>query len=234
MDSTAQTTHVASEIINETASTGDAWIGQRKQSMGPQKSSTKLLPRVTRGLDSANSPWGLRNHQRNCFHGSRLDSTAQTAPAASEIFNENASTSDEWIQQRKQPLGLQKSSTKLLQRVTHAIDSANIPCGLGNHQRNRVTGDSKIINETASTGDAWIRQRKQPMGLQKSSTKLLLGVTHAIDSANIPCGLRNHQRNRVTGDSKIINETASMVTHGFDSANSPCGFRNHQRNCFHG
>ena len=175
MDSTAQATHVASEIINETASTGDAWIGQRKQSMGPQKSSTKLLPRVTRGLDSANSPWGLRNHQRNCFHGSRLDSTAQTAPAASEIFNENASTSDKWIQQRKQLLGLQKSSTKLLQRVTHAIDSANIPCGLGNHQRNRVTGDSKIINETAS-----------------------------------------------------------MVTHGFDSANSPCGFRNHQRNCFHG
>jgi hypothetical protein len=104
-----------------------------------------------------------------------MDSTAQTAPAALEFFNENASTSDEWIPQRKQPLGLQKSSTKLLQ-----------------------------------------------------------GVTHAIDSANSPCGLRNHQRNRVTGDSKIINETASTVTHGFDSANNPCGFRNHQRNCFHG
>jgi hypothetical protein len=64
MDSTAQTAHVASEIINETASTGDAWIGQRKQSMGPQKSSTKLRPRVMHGFDSANNPCGLRNLQR--------------------------------------------------------------------------------------------------------------------------------------------------------------------------
>jgi hypothetical protein len=124
-----------------------------------------------------------------------MDSTAQTAPAALEFFNENASTSDEWIQQRKQPLGLQKSSTKLLQRVTHAINSANIPCGLRNHQRNRVTGGSKIINETASTGDAWIRQRKKPMWLQKSSTKLLPRVTRGLDSAKSPCGFRNHQRN---------------------------------------
>jgi hypothetical protein len=35
----------------------------------PQKSSTKLLPLVTHAFDSANSPWGFRNHQRNCFHG---------------------------------------------------------------------------------------------------------------------------------------------------------------------
>jgi hypothetical protein len=92
-------------------------------------------------------------------------STALTTPAASEIFNETASTGDAWIRQRKQPLGLQKSSTKLLQRVTHAIDSANIPCGLSNHQRNRVARDLKIVNETASMGDAWIRQRKHPWGL---------------------------------------------------------------------
>jgi hypothetical protein len=84
MDSTAQTAHVASEIINEifneTASTGDACIRQRKQPMGAmkssikieslsnQKSSTKVLPRVTHGFDSANSPCGLRNIHRNCFH----------------------------------------------------------------------------------------------------------------------------------------------------------------------
>jgi hypothetical protein len=71
MYSTAQTTPMASEIINETASTGEAWIRQRKEPMRPmksstkikslpnQKSSTKLLPRVTHGFDSAKSPCGL-------------------------------------------------------------------------------------------------------------------------------------------------------------------------------
>jgi hypothetical protein len=114
----------ASEIFNETASTGDAWIRQRKQ------------------------PLGLRNLQRNCFHGLHMHSTAQTARAASEIFNE--------------------------------IDS---------------TAASEIFNETASTGDTRIRQRKQPMGPQKSTTKLLPLVTHSFDSANSPRGFRNHQRN---------------------------------------
>jgi hypothetical protein len=63
MDSTAQKAQVASEIINETASTGDVWIRQRKEPLLTQKSSTKLLPRVTRGFDSTNSPYGLRKHQ---------------------------------------------------------------------------------------------------------------------------------------------------------------------------
>jgi hypothetical protein len=85
---------------------------------------------------------------------------------ATEIINESASTGDEWIRQRKQPLWPQKSSTKLLPLVTQAFDSANSPCGF------------RIFNETASTGDTWIRQCKQPMGLQKSSTKLLPRVTH--------------------------------------------------------
>jgi hypothetical protein len=81
MDSTAQTAPLASEIITESASTGDAWIRQRKepmwalkstkktQSLQNQKSLTKLLPRVMHGLDIANSPWGHRNHQRKYFHG---------------------------------------------------------------------------------------------------------------------------------------------------------------------
>jgi len=34
-----------------------------------------------------------------------MDSTAQTAPVASEIINETASTRDPWIRPRKQPLG---------------------------------------------------------------------------------------------------------------------------------
>jgi len=64
-----------------------------------------------------------------------MDSTTQTAPTASEIFNETVSTGNAWIRQRKQPLWPQKSSPKVLPRVTHAFDSANSPCGLRNHQR---------------------------------------------------------------------------------------------------
>jgi hypothetical protein len=68
MDSTAQTANGASKIINETASTGDASIRPRKQPVRPQKSSTKLLQLVTHAFDSAKSPCGLRNIQRNCFN----------------------------------------------------------------------------------------------------------------------------------------------------------------------
>jgi hypothetical protein len=49
------------------------------------------------------------------------------------------------------------------------------------------------------------------LGFQKASTKLLLRVTHAFDSANSPCGLRNHQQ-------KL----------------SRWRLKNHQRNYFHG
>jgi len=136
MDSTAQTAPMASENINETSSTGDEWIRQRKEHVRPQKSSTKLLPLVTHGFDSANSPCGFRNLQRNSFDWRRMDSTAQTAPTASEIFNATASTGDAWIRQRQQPLLPQKSSSKLLPLVTHRFDSANSPSGFRNHQRN--------------------------------------------------------------------------------------------------
>jgi hypothetical protein len=67
MDSTAQTAPAASEIFIETASTRDAWIRQRKQPLQPPKSSPKVLPRLTHGFDSTNSPCGLRNLQRNSF-----------------------------------------------------------------------------------------------------------------------------------------------------------------------
>jgi len=183
MDSIAQTAPAASEIFNETGSTGDAWIRQRRQPLLPQKSSPKVLPRVTHGFKSAHGPCGLRNLQRNYFHWGRMDSTAETAPAASEIFIETASTGDAWIRQRKQPLWLQKSSTKLLPLVTHGFDSANSPCGFRN------------INETSSTGDEWIGQRKEHLRPQKSSTKLLPLVTQGFESANSPCGFRKHQRN---------------------------------------
>jgi hypothetical protein len=77
--------------------------------------------------------------------------------------------------------------------------------------KNSVVAESEIINKTASTGDTWIRQHKEPMWAlkssikiqslqnQKSSTKLLPRVTHGFDSANSTCGLRNLQRNYING-----------------------------------
>jgi hypothetical protein len=73
--------------------------------------------------------------------------------------------------------------------------------GLEIINENLVAADSKIINETAYTGEAWIRQRKEPiwalksstktqsLATQKSSTKLLPRVMHGFDSANSPRGL---------------------------------------------
>jgi len=78
-------------------------------------------------------------------------------------------------------------------------------------KKNSVAAESEIINKTASTGDAWIRQHKEPMWAlkssikiqslqnQKSSTKLLPRVTYGFDSANSTCGLRNLQRNYING-----------------------------------
>jgi len=57
--------------------------------------------------------------------------------------------------------------------------------------------DYDIINETAATGDAWIRQPKQALVTHISSTKLRPRVTLGFDS------LRGPQ------DSDIINETAA-------------------------
>jgi hypothetical protein len=44
---------------------------------------------------------------------------------------------------------------ELLSQVSHGFDSPNSPKGLRYHQR------------TAVTGDAWIRQPKQPLGNRK-------------------------------------------------------------------
>jgi len=65
---------------------------------------------------------------------------------------------------------------ELLSRVTHGYDSPNRPYGLRYHIR------------TAGTGDALIRQPKQPLG------------THISSMA-------------ATKDSDIINELVSRVTH---------------------
>jgi hypothetical protein len=102
MDLTAETARRDTKIINE------------------------LLSGVTHRIDSTNSPYGLKQHQRpavtgdawirkpkhlvgtqksstNCYHGLRRDLTAQTAPRDSYITNE------------------------LLSRVSDGCDSPNSP-----------------------------------------------------------------------------------------------------------
>jgi hypothetical protein len=63
---------------------------------------------------------------------------------------------------------------KLHPRVTLGFDTQTSP------------SDSYIINETAATGDAWIRQPKEAIRTQISSTKLNPWVTLGFDSPNNP------------------------------------------------
>jgi hypothetical protein len=56
-----------------------------------------------------------------------MDSTAQTAPWDSEIIDQTAVKGDTWIPQLRQPLGTQKSPTKLRPRVTLGFDSPHSP-----------------------------------------------------------------------------------------------------------
>jgi hypothetical protein len=97
-----------------------------------------------------------------------------TTPTDSDIINECAATSAALLRQPNQPLGTQKSSTKLFPRVTHGFDSRNSPYGLRYHKR------------TAATGDASIQKHKATLGTQKSSKKLVPRLTHGFDSPNSP------------------------------------------------
>jgi len=109
---------------------------------------------------------------------------------------------------------------ELISRVTHGYDSTNSPYGLIKHQRTAVTVDSSI------------RQPKQPIGTQKSSTNCNHGrhmdsttQTTLRDSENInellSRGLIDSTAQTAHRNSEITNELLSRVTHGFDSPNSP-------------
>jgi hypothetical protein len=82
--------------------------------------------------------------------------------------------------------------------------------------------DSEIAIDTPSEGDALIRQPKQPLWTQMSSTKLQPLVAHGFDSANSP------------RDSNIINESAATGAALIRQRKQPKGLRNHQRNFYHG
>jgi hypothetical protein len=175
------------------------------------------------GFDSANSPYRLRNHhwklsrcllrnhQQNCFHWWHMDSTGQTVPMASEISNATTSTGDAWIRQRKQPCGLRNHQRNRFHRWRMDSTALTTPVDSEIITDNWVVADSKIINQTASTVEEWIRHRKEPLWAQKLSTK----------SESLPT-------------QKSSMKLLPQVTHGFDSANIPCGLRIHQQNCFQG
>jgi hypothetical protein len=160
----------------------------------------------------------------------RMDSSVRPAPKVleivnenwativSEIINENDSKGDPWICQRQQPCWLRHSQRKLVRcrlRNHHLktfqiwrVDSEVLAAPLDSEKVNEnwVGGDWEIVNETTSKGDAWIRQRAQPLLTDKKSMKL----SHYR--------LRNRQRNRFQRwpvdlsaptapvDSEIVNE----------------------------
>jgi hypothetical protein len=66
-----------SKIINETASTADVWIDQRKQSQFTQKSSPTM------------SLFQLENHHQNFFPSRCMDLSVRTIPGDLVIVNEN-------------------------------------------------------------------------------------------------------------------------------------------------
>ncbi|KAL9399458.1 hypothetical protein Peur_008419 [Populus x canadensis] len=94
-----------------------------------------------------------------------MDSTTRTSPRDSDIINETAATAQTAPNDSR-------IINELLSRVTHGFDSPNTP------------RDSEIITQTAAMGNPWIRQCKQPLGTQKSSTKVVSRVTHGFNSAN--------------------------------------------------
>jgi hypothetical protein len=63
--------------------------------------------------------------------------------------------------------------------------------------------DSDIINKTSATGDAWIRQPKEALRTQISSTKLHPRVTLGFDSPNSPYGTDIINKIASTGDKWI-------------------------------
>ena len=75
---------------------GSLWNGQHTFSVwnGQHTFNGIALYRLLWGGDDNTSEIGIGNVIS-------MDLTAQTAPAASEIFNETASTGDAWIRQRK-------------------------------------------------------------------------------------------------------------------------------------
>jgi hypothetical protein len=102
------------------------------------KSSTKPIPKVTRGFFSANSPYWLkncqqklvrcrlRNHHLKTFQRWRVDSSALPISDDLKTVYEN------WV------TVVSKSSTKPIPKVTFGFVSAHSTCWLRNSQRKLI------------------------------------------------------------------------------------------------
>jgi len=155
-----------------TCVTGDARIGQHKQRLGTQKSST------------------------NCCHGRRRDSTSQTGPRDSDIINELVSRVTHGL---SNPKTLRDSEiiNELLSRVTQGFDSPNSPYGLRYPQRSAVTGDARIgqhkqpLGTRKSSTNCCHRCRRQSTAQTATRdseiiNELLSRVTQGFGSPNSP------------------------------------------------
>jgi len=186
------------------------------------KSSTKLIPKVTRGFVSAHSPCWLTNSQRKVsrcwlrnnhlktFQRWCVDSEVLVAPVDLEKVNENWVGAD-W-----------KSLTKQLPKVTPGFVSAPSPCWLSkskwklshyclrNHQQNwfvrwRVDSseptapvDSEIVNDKWVVADSKIITENSFQRWCVDSKALAAPV----DSDKV-------NKNGVGADWEIVNETPS-------------------------
>jgi hypothetical protein len=142
-----------------------------------QKSSTKPIPKVTRGFVSAHSPYWLKNNQqklsrcrlknphRNTFQRWNVHSEALAAPVDSEkvnenwvgtdweIINETYSKGDVWICDCTQPLLIQKLSRKTKPLPTQKSSTKPLPQVTRVFVSTPTLVDSEIVNENWSATD---------------------------------------------------------------------------------
>jgi hypothetical protein len=201
---------VDSEKVNERTFKGDAWIRKswqplltykkstKTESAPTGKSSSKHLPKVTRGFGRARSP----------------ESAKRVSVSTGKSTPKHLAKVMRGFERADSPYWLRKSQRK------------RIWCHPVNHHRNTFQGDAwiqkssqpwviengvgagwKIVIETPVKGDAWIRKSWHPLLTQKKTTKMewvspgksspkhLPKVTRGFGSARSPCCLRKSQRN---------------------------------------
>jgi hypothetical protein len=95
--------------------------------------------------------------------------------------------------------------------------------------KNSVAAASEIIDETASTGDAWIRQRKQPLWDQKSLTKTESLPIQKSSTKYCRCTFEIINKTGSTADVWIRQCKHLLLIRIHQRKPSRCQLRNHQR-----
>ena len=96
-----------------------------------------------------------------------MDSEELEAPIDLEKVTKTPSKGDTSIWKRRNPYWLWKGERKIFQRRCVDSEVLAAPFDLEKVNEIRVGAASEIINETPSTGDAWIRESTQPLLIQK-------------------------------------------------------------------